>query len=80
MNNIFKPINHDPNPCDFMVYVEPEPETNKDQTLVYVYSNQDYKYAHHWSNNWRKTHGYPLKRKQVNPKSVLYLKPEIKEF
>ena len=80
MNNIFKPINHDPNPCDFMVYVEPEPETNKDQNLVYVYSNQDYKYAHYWSNNWRKTHGYPLKRKQVNTKPVLYLKPEIKEF
>lgn len=80
MTKIFKPINYDPNPCDFIVYVEPEPEKTKDQIFLYVYSNQDYKYAHYWSNNWRKTHGYPLKRKQVNPKPVLYLKPEIKEF
>lgn len=80
MNKIFKPINYDPNPCDFIVYVEPEPEKTKDQIFLYVYSNQDYKYAHYLSNNWRKTHGYPLKRKQVNPKPVLYLKPEIKEF
>ena len=80
MTKIFKPINYDPNPCDFIVYVEPEPEKTKDQIFLYVYSKQDYKYAHYWSNNWRKTHGYPLKRKQVNPKPVLYLKPEIKEF
>lgn len=78
MTKIFKLINYDPNPCDFIVYVEPEPEKTKDQIFLYVYSNQDYKYAHYWSNNWRKTHGYPLKRKQVNPKPVLYLKPEIK--
>ena len=77
---IFRPINYDPNVCDYIIQVEPKPETTKNQKLMYVWCNTDYKYAHYWSNNWRKIHGYPLKWKQVNPKSVIYLKPEISEY
>ena len=80
MNKIFKPTNYDPNPCDFMVYVKPEPEATDKHNLMYVFCNTNYKYAHYWSNNWRKTHGYPLKRKQVNKKDVIYLKPEIRDY
>ena len=80
MTKIYRPINYDPNPCEFMVYVEPEPEITDKQNLMYVYCNTNYKYAHYWSNNWRKTHGYPLKRKQLNKKPVIYLKPEISDY
>lgn len=77
---IFRPTNYDPNVCDYIIQVEPEPKTKENQKLMYIWCNNDYKYAHYWSNNWRKIHGYPLKRKKVNPKPVIYLKPEISEY
>lgn len=76
---IYKPTNYDSEPCDFIIHVEPKPEITKGQIVLYAMCHRDYKYANYWSNNWRKTHGYPLKRKQVNIKPVLYLKPTIHE-
>ena len=76
---IYKPTNYDSEPCDFIIHVEPKPEITKGQIVLYAMYHRDYKYANYWSNNWRKTHGYPLKRKQVNIKPVLYLKPTIHE-
>lgn len=72
----FKPTNYDENPCDFMVYVEPKPQVTESQDLIFESVSHDYRYAHCWSNNWRKVHGFPLIRKQER-RGVLYLKPVL---
>lgn len=72
----FKPTNYDENPCEFMVYVEPKPKETESQDLIFESVGRDYKYAHYWSNNWRKVHGYPLIRKKER-RCILYLKPVL---
>ena len=38
-------------------------QETEDQDTVWQMINDDYKYAKYWSNNWRKLHGLPLRRK-----------------
>lgn len=71
----FEPINYNPDNDSFFVYVEPKPEETETQDVTYEWVIDDYKYAHYWSNNWRKVHGFPLRRKQK--KLVVYLKPHL---
>ena len=67
---IYHPINHNKKDS-VIVYVEPIPETDN---ILYQYVGTDSAYAAYWSNNWRKTHGYPLKRKRLNQFQI-YVKP-----
>jgi hypothetical protein len=67
---IYRPINHNQKDS-VIVYVEPIPETDN---ILYQYVGTDSAYAAYWSNNWRKTHGYPLKRKRLNQFQI-YVKP-----
>lgn len=67
---IYHPINHNKKDS-VIVYVEPIPETDN---ILYQYVGTDSAYAVYWSNNWRKTHGYPLKRKRLNQFQI-YVKP-----
>ena len=71
----FEPINYNPNKNSFFVYVEPKPEETETREITYEWVIDDYKYAHYWSNNWRKVHGFPLRRKRKN--LVVYLKPHL---
>lgn len=71
----FKPINYNTDKNSFFVYVEPKPLETEQQDITYEWITNDYRYAQYWSNNWRKTHGYPLKRKR--DKLVVYLKPKL---
>ena len=50
-------------------------QINEDQYehLIYEGVSRDHKYAKYWSNNWRKAHGLPLRRKPLTGVK-LYLK------
>ena len=72
----FQPVNYNEDKDSFFVYVEPEPQETEDQMVLYTSVNTNYKYAQYWSNNWRKSHGYPLLRKQAK-KLAFYVKPEL---
>lgn len=61
---------------DLFIYVEPDIESTKTQDVVYEDVSRNYKYAKYWSNNWRKVHGLPLRRKENN-KLHIYLKPYL---
>lgn len=74
---LYKPKNYNPDKSSIFVYVEPAPQETETQDVTYELVWRDPKYANYWSNNWRKTHGYPLKRKQVNQKLVVCLKPRL---
>ena len=67
---IYHPINYNKKDS-VIVYVEPKPETDD---ILYQYVGTDPAYAAYGSNNWRKTHGYPLKRKRLNQFQI-YVKP-----
>lgn len=69
---IHRPINHNQKETNsVIVYVEPKPETDN---ILYEYVGTNPAYAAYWANNWRKTHGYPLKRKNLNQFQI-YVKP-----
>lgn len=61
---------------DLFIYVEPDITSTDTQDVVYEDVSRNYKYAKFWSNNWRKTHGLPLRRKENN-KLHIYLKPRL---
>lgn len=67
---IYRPTNYNKKDS-IIVYVTPKPETNN---ILYEYVGTNPAYAAHWSNNWRKLHGYPLKRKNLNQFQI-YVKP-----
>jgi hypothetical protein len=75
-NNI-KPVNYNPNKDSLCVYVEPDVQETEKQRVLYEVVSRNSKYACYWSNNWRKTHGIPLKRKAVNEKGILYVRPHL---
>lgn len=72
----FQPTNYNEDKDSIFVYVAPKPKETEDQMVLYTSVNTDYKYAHYWSNNWRKSHGYPLLRKKTK-KLAFYVKPEL---
>lgn len=72
----FKPTNYNEDKDSLFVYVAPKPQETEDQMVLYTSVNSNYKYAHYWSNNWRKAHGYPLLRKSAKRFSF-YVKPEL---
>ena len=72
----FQPTNYNEDKDSLFVYVAPKPKETEDQMVLYTSVNTDYKYAHYWSNNWRKSHGYPLLRKKTK-KLAFYVKPEL---
>ena len=76
VNNI-KPVNYNPNKDSIFVYVEPDVQETKTQDVLYEMVNKKQKYDCYWSNNWRKVHGLPLKRKAVNEKHICYVKPHL---
>lgn len=61
---------------DLFIYVEPDITPTDTQDVVYEDVSRNYKYAKFWSNNWRKVHGLPLRRKENN-KLHIYLKPSL---
>lgn len=71
---IYRPRNYNPDTSDIFVYVEPVVTSTDEQDHGYEVVSTNHAYANYWSNNWRKTHGYPLKRKSLN-KYKIYLKP-----
>lgn len=71
---IHRPRNYNPDTSDIFVYVEPVVTSTDEQDHGYEVVSTNHAYANYWSNNWRKTHGYPLKRKSLN-KHQIYLKP-----
>jgi hypothetical protein len=73
---LFRSTNYNEDKDSLFVYVEPKPQETEDQMVLYTSVNTDYKYACFWSNNWRKSHGYPLLRKKAK-KLVFYVKPEL---
>ena len=73
---LFRPTNYNEDKDSIFVHVAPKPEETEDQMILYTSVNRDYKYAHYWSNNWRKAHGYPLLRKQAK-KFAFYVRPEL---
>lgn len=73
---LFKPTNYNEDKDSLFVYVAPKPQETEDQMVLYTSVNNNYKYAHYWSNNWRKTRGYPLLRKKAK-KLAFYVKPEL---
>ena len=75
-NNI-KLVNYNPNKSSIIVYVEPDVQETDTQRVLYEVVSRNSKYACYWSNNWRKTHGIPLKRKSVNEKGILYVRPHL---
>lgn len=75
-NNI-KPVNYNPNKNSIFVYVSPDVQETETQDVLYEMVNKNPKYACYWSNNWRKNHGFPLKRKVVNEKHICYVKPHL---
>lgn len=75
-NNI-KPVNYNPNKSSIIVYVEPDVQETDTQRVLYGVVSRNPKYACYWSNNWRKNHGLPLKRKAVNEKGILYVRPHL---
>ena len=75
--NNMKPVNYNPNKSSIVVYVEPDVQETENQRVLYTVVNRNLKYACYWSNNWRKTHGIPLKRKAVNEKAILYVRPHL---
>lgn len=72
----FQPTNYNEDKDSLFVYVAPKPKETEDQMILYTSVNTDYKYAHYWSNNWRKSHGYPLLRKKTK-KLAFYVKPKL---
>lgn len=72
----FQPTNYNEDKDSLFVYVASKPKETEDQMVLYTSVNTDYKYAHYWSNNWRKSHGYPLLRKKTK-KLAFYVKPEL---
>jgi hypothetical protein len=46
---------------DFIICIN---EDNDDH-IIYQEIKGDYKYAQYWSNNWRKNHALPLRRKPL---------------
>ena len=72
----FQPTNYNEDKDSLFVYVAPKPQETEYQMVLYTLVNTDYKYAHYWSNNWRKSHGYPLLRKKTK-KFAFYVKPEL---
>lgn len=73
---LFRPTNYNEDKDSLFVYVAPKPQETEDQMVLYTSVNTDYQYAHYWSNNWRKSHGYPLLRKKTK-KFAFYVKPEL---
>lgn len=61
---------------DLFISIEPNIEATDTQDVVYEDVSRNYKYAKYWSNNWRKVHGLPLRRKENN-KFHVYLKPKL---
>lgn len=61
---------------ELFIYVEPDITSTDTQDVVYEDVSRNYKYAKFWSNNWRKVHGLPLRRKENN-KLHIYLKPRL---
>lgn len=72
----FQPVNYNEDKDSIFVYVAPKPQETEDQMVLYTSVNTDYKYACYWSNNRRKTRGYPLLRKKAK-KLEIYVKPEL---
>ena len=72
----FQPVNYNEDKDSLFVYVAPKPQETEDQMVLYTSVNSNYKYAHYWSNNWRKAHGYPLLRKGAK-RFRFYVKPEL---
>lgn len=75
-NNI-KPVNYNLDKDSPFIYVAPDVQETETQRVLYEVVNRNPKYACYWSNNWRKTHGIPLKRKSVNEKGILYVRPHL---
>ena len=75
--NSMKPVNYNPNKDSLCVYVEPDVQETEKQRVLYEVVSRNSKYACYWSNNWRKVHGLPLKRKAVNEKGILYVRPHL---
>lgn len=73
----YKPKNYNPNKKSVFVYVSPDIKSTETQDVAYTLVNRNPKYACYWSNNWRKAHGYPLKRKGVNEKHISYVLPHL---
>lgn len=77
---LFRPTNYNTNQEDNIIpiiYVEPVPQKEKNRDIVYQLVNNEPKYAQYWSNNWRKTHGYPLLRKPLRKRFKMYMKPYL---
>lgn len=60
-----------------IIYVEPVPQKEKNRDIFYQIVNNEPKYAQYWSNNWRKTHGYPLLRKPLRNRYNICFKPYL---
>lgn len=75
--NSVKPVNYNPDKNSPFVYVSPDVQKTETQDVRYTVVSRNPKYACYWSNNWRKTHGIPLKRKSVNEKGILYVRPHL---
>lgn len=73
---LFRPTNYNEDKDSIFVYVAPKPQETEDQMVLYTSVNTNYKYACYWSNNWRKSHRYPLLRKKTK-KLAFYVKPEL---
>lgn len=60
--------------------VSDQPRATKDQDIVHVLVTETHPeynaYKKYWSNNWRKIHGYPLRRGTLNSKPRL-IKPVL---
>ena len=73
---LFRPTNYNEDKDSLFVYVAPKPKETEDQMVLYTSVNTNYEYAQYWSNNWRKSHGYPLLRKNAK-RFGFYVKPEL---
>lgn len=74
---LFRPHNYNDDPTDLFVYVEPLPQKEENRDIFYEMVKSNPKYAQYWSNNWRKTHGYPLRRKPRTNTDKIYVKPYL---
>ena len=75
----FQPVNYNEDKDSIFVYVAPKQKETEDQMVLYTSVNNNYKYAHYWSNNWRKVHVYPLFLNKAK-RFGFYVKPELQSF
>ena len=75
-----EPLNYGYDTDHVLCQVSDQPRATKDQDVVHVLVTETHPeynaYKRYWSNNWRKIHGYPLRRDILNSKPRL-IKPVL---